>query len=361
MRWTDRSDADLLAATRSDADAFAVFYDRYEAVVLGFMLRRTGNVEVAVDLTSEVFAAALAAAHRYRPRQEAAAAWLFTIARNLVIDSARCGRVEARARRRVGIRDAVEYSDHELDRIETLAGQSDWASQLLAALPQDQRDAIRAAGDRRTVIPRDRTRAAHLRTCRPQAHQPRTGDPARPPGGSNMTLLPEYRDQLQHAAERRARRPRLGLRWSARLQRGSGLLRSVPAVLSVLVVVAVAVGAIIALGGGHPTPSSRAPSPTSSSLPWLTRLSDRFSVLRDPPTRPPAAVSRTFGSALDRSDLSFARRVTLAMGTVWIVPTPSQLCVALVPPGQQEPLGSSCSGIARAEKVGVHLVPSLPR
>ena len=144
MCWTDRSDADLLFATRSDADAFAAFYDRYEAPMLSFMLRRTGNIEVAVDLTSEVFAAALAAAHRYRPRHEAAAAWLFTIARNLVIDNVRRGRVEARARRRIGIRDPIEYSDDELDRIENLAGQSNWATELLAALPEDQRDAIYA-------------------------------------------------------------------------------------------------------------------------------------------------------------------------------------------------------------------------
>lgn len=61
------SDEALLRATRSDPDAFAELYDRYETALIGYLLRRTGNVEVAVDLASETFAAALAGAHRYRP------------------------------------------------------------------------------------------------------------------------------------------------------------------------------------------------------------------------------------------------------------------------------------------------------
>ena len=144
MRWSEASDEALLSATRSHPDAFAAFYDRYEPAVIGYLLRRTGNVEIAVDLASEAFAAALASAHRYQPTSPTAAPWLFTIAQNILSESARRGRVEARARRRIGIRDAVEYSDDELERVESLASQSDWAGQLLQALPADQREAIRA-------------------------------------------------------------------------------------------------------------------------------------------------------------------------------------------------------------------------
>jgi RNA polymerase sigma-70 factor (ECF subfamily) len=144
MRWSEASDESLLGATRTDPDAFAELYDRYESALVGYLLRRTGNVEVAVDLASEVFAAALAAAHRYRPAPgRTAAAWLFTIAQNILRDSRRRGRVEARARRRIGIREAIEYRDDELERIEALAGQSDWATRLLASLPDDQREAVR--------------------------------------------------------------------------------------------------------------------------------------------------------------------------------------------------------------------------
>jgi len=52
--------------------------------------------------------------------------------------------VEARARRRIGIRDAIEYEADVLERIEALASRSDWATRLLDSLPEDQREAIRA-------------------------------------------------------------------------------------------------------------------------------------------------------------------------------------------------------------------------
>ena len=144
MGWSECSDEALLHATRSDPDAFAELYDRYETALVGYLRRRTGNVEVAVDLASEVFAAALAGAHRYRPAPgRTAAAWLFTIAQNILRDSLRRGRVEARARRRIGIRDAVAYGDEDLERIEALLSQSDWATRLLESLPEDQREAVR--------------------------------------------------------------------------------------------------------------------------------------------------------------------------------------------------------------------------
>ena len=144
MRWSTSSDAALLAGTRHDGDAFAEFYDRYESAIVGFMLRRTSDREVAVDLASEVFAAALRSAHRYRPETDSAQAWLFAIARNVLLNSARRNKVEARARRRVGIREAIEYTTEDLDRVEAAVSQTDWATRLLAGLPDDQREAVTA-------------------------------------------------------------------------------------------------------------------------------------------------------------------------------------------------------------------------
>jgi RNA polymerase sigma factor (sigma-70 family) len=144
MRWSEASDAALLSATRKRPDAFAAFFDRYETAVIGYMLRRVRNHELAIDLAMEVFAAAPRSAHRYRPTGATATAWLFTIAHNTLSDSLRRGQVEARARQRIGIRDAIEYSSEELERIETIASQSDWATRLLHALPDDQREAVRA-------------------------------------------------------------------------------------------------------------------------------------------------------------------------------------------------------------------------
>ena len=120
------------------------FYRRYEPAVIGYMLRRTRSAELAVDLASEVFAEALASSHRYRPQSGSATAWLFTIAHHVLTDSVRRGRVESRARRRIGIAEAISYSDDQLERIESLVSQCGWATRLLEALPSEQRSAVRA-------------------------------------------------------------------------------------------------------------------------------------------------------------------------------------------------------------------------
>jgi RNA polymerase sigma-70 factor (ECF subfamily) len=138
------TDAELLAAARKDPDAFAAFYRRYECLILGYLLRRSGDPEVAADLTAEVFAAALRAAGRYRPESPNAVGWLLTIAQRILVSSRRRGRVEARARRRVGIRDAVVFSGEDLERIEALASLDGQSLELLEDLPAGQRDAIRA-------------------------------------------------------------------------------------------------------------------------------------------------------------------------------------------------------------------------
>ena len=121
-----------------------MFYDRYEAAVIGYFARRVGDLEVVADLTAEVFAAALGAAPRYHQSQPTAAGWLLTIAHNTLAKSLRRRRVEAQARLRIGIRDAVAFQDDELDRVVALASGDSWLTGLLARLPREQADAIRA-------------------------------------------------------------------------------------------------------------------------------------------------------------------------------------------------------------------------
>lgn len=136
------SDAELLAAARSDPQAFGRFYDRYEGAVVGYFTRRTRVPEVAADLIAEVFARALAGAGRYRPDAPTAAVWLFAIARNTLAGSVRRGQVEARARRRIGVA-TIELQEDSLARLTTADGER-WVRELLDSLPADQREAIRA-------------------------------------------------------------------------------------------------------------------------------------------------------------------------------------------------------------------------
>lgn len=136
------SDAELLAAARSEPEAFGRFYDRSESAIVGYFMRRTTAPEVAADLTAEVFAHALAGAGRYRPEAPTAAVWLFAIARNTLASSVRRGQVEARARRRIGVA-PIELQEESLERLTAAEGEQ-WVLEMLEALPAEQRDAIRA-------------------------------------------------------------------------------------------------------------------------------------------------------------------------------------------------------------------------
>ena len=123
---------------------FACFYDRYERAIAGYFMRRTGNAEDSADLTAEVFAAALRSAARYRSGSPTAAAWLFTIARNMLLKSVRQGRVEQAARRNAGIAAHLQLSQASRERIEAMVVSCAWVEDLLAQLPEDQRDAVRS-------------------------------------------------------------------------------------------------------------------------------------------------------------------------------------------------------------------------
>ena len=138
--WEDAPDERLLATTRAEPAAFGAFYRRHEDRVLGYFLSRVGDPEVAADLTAETFAAALASAHRFRPRRKPAVAWLFGIARNNLAMSRRQGRVDARARRRLGMAPLV-LTDEAIERISDL---DHTALTLVDDLPDEQQAAVKA-------------------------------------------------------------------------------------------------------------------------------------------------------------------------------------------------------------------------
>jgi RNA polymerase sigma factor (sigma-70 family) len=139
------SDAALLSAIAArDGAAFAAFYRRHVATVLAYLLRETRDREAAADLAAEVFAAVLLAAGRYAEQGESATPWVIGIARNKLLMSFRRGRVEARARRRLGF-EAVALDDSDLERIAEVAhGGSGRLLQLVEELPEDERFAIRS-------------------------------------------------------------------------------------------------------------------------------------------------------------------------------------------------------------------------
>jgi RNA polymerase sigma-70 factor, ECF subfamily len=140
-----RSDAELLLATRADVEAFAVFYRRHARWVLRFLARRLGDAELAADVTSEVFAAALLASGRYDPARGAPNSWLYGIVANQLGSAVRRGAAETRARRRLAMEPVTVHAE-DIAWIESLATASEVISamDLLEELPQDQRSLITA-------------------------------------------------------------------------------------------------------------------------------------------------------------------------------------------------------------------------
>jgi RNA polymerase sigma-70 factor (ECF subfamily) len=84
------SDAQLVERVAArDAEAFAELYRRYVRAVLGLALRKLGDRGRAEDATQEAFTSIWRSAHRYDPARGAVASWLYTVARNAIVDGIR--------------------------------------------------------------------------------------------------------------------------------------------------------------------------------------------------------------------------------------------------------------------------------
>lgn len=133
------SDRDLLRRTRDgDAEAFGAFYRGRRGDVLAFLRVRVPNVELAADLMCETFTQALVAVHdRDRELPVVPIAWLVTIARNVLIDSVRRGRVADDTRRRLRMEPLV-IEDGDLAAIDNAAEEAALFAHLEEVLPPDQ-------------------------------------------------------------------------------------------------------------------------------------------------------------------------------------------------------------------------------
>lgn len=98
------TDAQLLRDARTDPAAFRELYERYADRVYGFHVGRTRDRDAAHDLAAETFAQAWLSRRRFRDRAGGSAGpWLFGIARHVLAQSVRRGRLERRACERLGL------------------------------------------------------------------------------------------------------------------------------------------------------------------------------------------------------------------------------------------------------------------
>ena len=80
------SDDDLLRLTSAgDEKAFLDFYRRHQGAVFRFALQMSGKAEIAEEVTQDVFMVVMSAPKQFDPRRGSAGAYLYGIARNLVL------------------------------------------------------------------------------------------------------------------------------------------------------------------------------------------------------------------------------------------------------------------------------------
>jgi RNA polymerase sigma factor (sigma-70 family) len=143
--FVPQTDAELLAAARTDPQAFREFYDRYAVWVRAWFQRQTRSETAALDLTAETFAQAWRSAKRFRDEADGSGApWLFGIARNLLRQYHKHNRIESAARERLGMPTAWAECE-EYDAVDERMEASSLAPLLrvaVRALPAEQQKAL---------------------------------------------------------------------------------------------------------------------------------------------------------------------------------------------------------------------------
>lgn len=138
----------LVAAAQADPQAFAALYRAYVGPIYRYHHAHVRAAQDAEDLTAATFGAALASLGHYR-EQDHFAAWLFAIAHHALLDF-------QRRQRRLGV--LTDPRGDDTDAAGAIAALADGAlspegrairadeaarlHRLLAALPDDQREAV---------------------------------------------------------------------------------------------------------------------------------------------------------------------------------------------------------------------------
>jgi RNA polymerase sigma factor (sigma-70 family) len=132
------SDEELLVS--GGARGFGLLYERRYRLIRGYLRRRIGpHPDLVLDLVAETFARALECREQFDSQRGPAVVWLLGIARNLLLDAIRRGRVDDESRRRLAM-ERILVHDDQLERAER-ESVSD-LQRSLSKLPLAQREAV---------------------------------------------------------------------------------------------------------------------------------------------------------------------------------------------------------------------------
>ncbi|MBN1375630.1 MAG: sigma-70 family RNA polymerase sigma factor [Dehalococcoidia bacterium] len=109
-----RSEAEMVKRAQHSREAFGELYEIHYKRIFNYALKRTANVQLAMDITSVTFLKAMNQIGKYQWRDIPFAAWLYRIAGNEINDYYR-----------------KEYRNNvSIDRVPDLADSSDYADEV---------------------------------------------------------------------------------------------------------------------------------------------------------------------------------------------------------------------------------------
>lgn len=137
QQQADCEEAALIRAARDDPQAFGLLYQRYVKRVYGYLYSRLGNVQDAEETTAETFLSAFRAFHNFR-QEKNFPAWLFTIARNKVIDYYRRQPAQPPSHATENLSDGVRQEERVIVKEEMTK-----LSGLVSSLPEEDQELLR--------------------------------------------------------------------------------------------------------------------------------------------------------------------------------------------------------------------------
>ena len=139
---SEAADSDLMAMAGSEPEAFGELFKRHSRSVYAYCARRTGNLDLAEDLTSIVFMEAFRRRRKLQLSNESALPWLFGVANNVVRNADRSLRRYRSALHRMPVPpNGVSSED---DAMERLGAQDALARALeaISTLTQTEQDVV---------------------------------------------------------------------------------------------------------------------------------------------------------------------------------------------------------------------------
>jgi RNA polymerase sigma-70 factor (ECF subfamily) len=136
----DQKEQNLIrGAKRGDKKAIAALYDHHYRAVFNYIYYRVSDQQSAEDLSAEVFIRMINKIPSYKDRGRPFLAWLYTIARNLVIDHYRAGE----KREELPIKEnLLEHPSLAPDQQIQVRQQEDCFRKVLDKLPENQRQLL---------------------------------------------------------------------------------------------------------------------------------------------------------------------------------------------------------------------------